>query len=332
MQKIRWGVLSTAKIGTEKVIPAMQLCEQGEVTAIASRDAERARTAAKRLNIATSHGSYEELLANPDVDAVYNPLPNHLHVDWSIRALDAGKHVLCEKPIGLSAEEGQRLVAAGRKHPQLKLMEAFMYRHHPRWQRAREIVHSGGIGELKAIQTVFSYFNDDPANIRNQADIGGGGLMDIGCYAISLSRFLFAAEPTRVTGVVEFDSRFETDRLASAMMQFPTGTSLFTCSTQLFPYQRVHLFGDRGRLELEMPFNTPPDRPCEMYYGQLGAETEVLEFPACDQYTAQGDAFNRAILEDQPVPTPIEDAVANMRVIEAILQSAAAGKWHTVAT
>lgn len=324
--KIRWGILSTAKIGTEKVIPAMQQGELCEVTAIASRDSQRAQEAADALGISTSHGSYEDLLADPDVDAIYNPLPNHLHVSWSIRALQAGKHVLCEKPIGLTSAEGQQLVDAGEEHPGLKLMEAFMYRHHPQWLKARQIVRDGGVGELRTIQTMFSYFNDDGENIRNMADIGGGGLMDIGCYAISLSRFIFEAEPDRVVGIVEYDPRFQTDRLASAILDFGRGTSTFTSSTQLVPRQRVNIYGTTGRVEIEIPFNAPPDRPCLMWHEQ-GAGAEPIEIPTCDQYTIQGDLFSRAILDDSPVPTPISDAVDNMRVIEAVVASSEQGHW-----
>jgi predicted dehydrogenase len=326
MQKLRWGILSTAKIGTVKVIPAMQRGEFTEVVAIASRDAERAKTAAAELGIPRSHGSYEALLADPDVDSVYNPLPNHLHVPWSIKALEAGKHVLCEKPIGLTADEGRQLVAAGKQHPRLKLMEAFMYRHHPQWQTARQLVRDGKIGELRTIQSFFSYFNDDPANIRNRADIGGGALMDIGCYPISVSRFLFEAEPQRVFGIVEHDPTFKTDRLASAVLDFGRGTSTFTCSTQLVPYQRVNIYGTRGRVEIEIPFNAPPDKPCRMWHEHDGTIDEIT-FPICDQYTIQGDLFAQAVLNDTPVPTPIEDAVGNMEVIEAVFASGKSGGW-----
>jgi len=323
---VRWGILSTAKIGTEKVIPAMQQGPLSEITAIASRDADRARAAADLLGIPTSYGSYEELLADPEVDAIYNPLPNHLHVSLSIQALEAGKHVLCEKPIGLTSEEGQQLVDAGAAHPELKLMEAFMYRHHPQWQRARQIVADGGVGELRTIQTAFAYFNDDGENIRNIADIGGGGLMDIGCYAISVARFIFDAEPARVVGIVEYDEAFGTDRLASAMLDFGRGTSTFSISTQLTPYQRVNIFGTTGRVEIEIPFNAPPDQPCLMWH-ETGGEIEQIELPVCDQYEIQGELMSRAILDDTPVPTPITDAVANMKVIEAVIQSSRSGGW-----
>jgi len=326
MRKVRWGVLSTAAIGIEKVLPAMQRGEHSVITAIASRNREKAQVAAAQLAIPSVYGSYEELLADPDVDAIYNPLPNHLHVPWSIRALAAGKHVLCEKPIALSAAQAQELVDAARQYPSLKLMEAFMYRHHPQWQRAKAIVDGGGIGGLRTIHSFFSYYNDDPANIRNQAAIGGGGLMDIGCYNISLSRWLFGAEPRRVCGLVEYDPQLQVDRLASGMLDFGAGSATFTCSTQLTPYQRVNIYGTTGRIEIEIPFNAPPDRPCRLWH-QAGDAIEEIVFDVCDQYTTQGDSFSKAILEDTPVPTPIEDAVANMRVIEAIVASAKQGLW-----
>jgi predicted dehydrogenase len=326
MSKVRWGILSTAYIGVEKVIPAMQQGEYCQTTAIASRSLDRAKAAAEQLGIPKAYGSYEELLADPQVDAVYNPLPNHLHVPWSIKAIEAGKHVLCEKPIGLTSDEGQKLVDAARAHPELKVMEAFMYRHHPQWQRAKQLASEGQIGELRTIQTFFSYFLLDRDNIRNKADIGGGGLMDIGCYCISLSRFIFDAEPERVCGIVEYDPGMEIDRLASAIMDFGRGTSTFTCSTQLEPYQRVNILGTEGRVEIEIPFNAPPDRPCKMWH-QRGEKIEEIVFDICNQYTIQGDLFSQAVLNDTEVPTPLEDAVANMKVIEAIVQSGKSGTW-----
>jgi predicted dehydrogenase len=326
MKQVRWGILSTAKIAVEKVIPAMQRGERCQIVAIASRDAAKARAAAARLGIATAHVSYEALLADPQVEAVYNPLPNHLHVEWSITALEAGKHVLVEKPIGLSSTEGQRLVDAARRHPKLKVMEAFMYRHHPQWIRAKQLVREGAIGQLRTIQSFFSYFNDDPRNIRNQAAIGGGGLADIGCYTISLARFIFDAEPNRVLGLVEHDPQFGTDRMASAIMDFGVGTSSFTCGTQLAPYQRVNILGTEGRVEIDIPFNAPADRPCTMRHERAGHIDEIA-LPACNQYTIQGDLFSKAISEDRAVPTPLEDGVANMRVIEAVLASAKGGGW-----
>lgn len=326
MTKVRWGVLSTAKIGTEKVIPAMQRGQFSEIAGIASRDLATAQVAAERLGIRKAYGSYEALLADPEIDAVYNPLPNHLHVPWSLKAIEAGKHVLCEKPIALNANEGQILVDVARAHPQLKVMEAFMYRHHPQWLKAKQRVEDGGIGELRTIQIFFSYFNANPANIRNMAEIGGGGLMDIGCYAISVARFIFGREPERVVGIVENDPVFKTDRLASAMLDFGSGTATFTTSTQLSPYQRVHILGTEGRVEIEIPFNAPPDLPCKIWH-QRGPEIAEILFDAVDQYTIQGDLHSKAILDDTAVPTPLEDSVANMRVIERIIESDSTGGW-----
>lgn len=330
MSKVTFGVLSTAAIGTEKVIPAMQRGEHTAVAAIASRDLGRAQAAASALGIPRAYGSYEELLADPAIQAVYNPLPNHLHVPWSLRAIEAGKHVLCEKPLGLSSAEAQQLADAAARRPELKVMEAFMYRHHPQWRRAKELLDSGAIGELRTVQSFFSYFNDDPHNIRNMADIGGGALMDIGCYNLSLSRFLFGAEPRRVCGLVERDPQFGTDRLASGMLDFGAGTATFTCSTQLASYQRVNIFGTAGRIEIEIPFNAPPDRPCRIWLQREG-QIEELSLPVADQYTVQGDLLALAILHNTPVPTPLSDAVANMRAIEAIVASSDTGGWVTLA-
>ena len=326
MQTLGWGVLSTAKIGVEKVIPALQASEHGRVVAIASRELAKAQAAATRLAIARAHSSYEALLADDEVDAVYIPLPNHLHVEWSIKALEADKHVLCEKPIGLSVAEAQRWLKTAEQHPQLKTMEAFMYRHHPQWQKARELVESGQIGELRTIQSFFSYCNVDPQNIRNIADIGGGGLMDIGCYCISLARFIYGAEPVRVLGISEVDPSFGTDRLTSGVLDFGRGTATFTCSTQLTPFQRVNIFGTEGRIEIEIPFNAPPDRPCRMWH-ERGQDIREIVLDVCDQYAVQGDLFALAVLNNTPVPTPLEDAVANMRVIESVKTSALQGAW-----
>lgn len=324
--QIRWGILSTAKIGTVQVIPAMQKGQFCAITAIASRNQQQAEQVAAELGIPRAYGSYEDLLADPEIDAIYNPLPNHLHVPWSIKAIEAGKHVLCEKPIGLSSAEGQQLLDCANAHPELKVMEAFMYRHHPQWQLAKQKVQAGEIGELRTIQSFFSYFNDDPHNIRNQKEIGGGGLMDIGCYPISLSRFIFDTEPQRVSGIVEYDEALGTDRLSSATLDFGTGTSTFTCSTQLNPYQRVHIHGTEGRVEIEIPFNAPIDRPCKVWL-QKGTEVEELTLDICSQYTIQGDLFSQAILNNSPVPTPLSDAISNMKVIEAIFESDRSGSW-----
>src|SRR5580693_3860539 len=254
MTKVRWGILSTAKIAVTKVIPGMQKGVWSEVTAIASRDRDRAEDAARTLGIPKSYGSYEELLADPEIEAVYNPLPNQLHVPWTIKAAEAGKHVLCEKPLGLNANDARALLSA-RDRAGVKIGEAFMVRTHPQWVRTREIIESGRIGTLRSVMGFFSYFNRDPANIRNMLECGGGGLMDIGCYPITSSRFVFREEPVRVMGLIERDPEWKIDRLASAILDFPSGQSIFTCSTQLVPYQRMQFFGTQGRVEVEIPFN-----------------------------------------------------------------------------
>jgi predicted dehydrogenase len=302
-------------------------CEHLEVAAIASRDLEKAKAVADAFGIEQAHGSYDALLADPGIDAVYIPLPNHLHVPYAIRALEAGKHVLCEKPIALSAAEAEELVAVSRQRPRLKLMEAFMYRHHPQWQWARKIVEEGRIGDVRTIHSFFSFFDDDPASILHHRQWGGGGLMDIGCYSVSLSRFLFGSEPTRVIGILENDPLFDVDRLTSGLLEFSDGVSTFTCSTRIVPYQRVNVFGTRGRLEIEIPFNAPTDRPCRAWLEVEGSIAEQ-RFDVCDQYGIQAELFTRAILDDTAVPTPIEDAVANMRVIDALFCSGRNSAWE----
>lgn len=329
MTKIRWGILSTAKIGREKVIPAMQAGNHCDIAAIASRNIDQAVAAAKQLNIATAYGSYEELLADPNIDAVYIPLPNHMHVPWAIKSLQAGKHVLCEKPIGLSVAEAEALLQAAEQHPHLKIMEAFMYRLHPQWQAVKKMVDEGSIGEMKTIQSFFSYYNADPSNIRNKQDIGGGGLMDIGCYCISLSRFIFNKEPAKVLGTIEYDPELKTDRIASGILYFATGTATFTCSTQLAPYQRVNILGIDARIEIEIPFNAPPDLPTRIWLHTKSSSREIF-FNAVDQYTIQGDQFSYAILNNEPLPTSLADSVNNMKVIEAVFESAKEELWKSI--
>jgi len=326
--KVRWGVLGVARIATEKVIPAMQKGEWGEMVAIASRDGERAREAAKISGIPKAYGSYEDLLKDPEVEAIYNPLPNHLHVPWSIRAAEAGKHVLCEKPIAMSVDECRKLIAA-RDRTGVKIGEAFMVRTHPQWLRARELVRSGEIGDLRAIMGAFSYFNRDPDNVRNVAEFGGGGLMDIGCYPIQISRFFFEAEPTSVSGLIERDPQWQVDRLTSAVLGFPSGHAVFTCSTQLVPYQTIQILGTKGRIGVEVPFNPSPDRGTRLIVDNgvdlWGGGIRIEEQPPCDQYTIQGDLFSRAIRGDGEVPTPLEDSLGNMAAIEAVFESARTG-------
>ena len=328
--KLRWGVLSTANIGLKKVIPAMQQGEHTTVAAIASRDLAKARQAAAELDIPKAYGSYEELLADPDIDAVYNPLPNQFHVPWTIKAAEAGKHVLCEKPVALTVAEAKTLLEV-RARTGVKICEAFMIRSYPQWLRLRQLLDEGRIGNLRSVTGFFSYFNADPANIRNQLECGGGGIYDIGCYLIHASRYAFRQEPMRVVACLDRDPKMKIDRLASAILEFPGGHSIFTCSTQLIPYQRIHFLGTRGRIEIEIPFNAPPDRPTRLFIdssGDLtGAGIASEIFPVCDQYTLQGEAFAKAVLEGAEAPVPLEDSIANMAVIEAIFASARSRQW-----
>jgi predicted dehydrogenase len=332
MRKVVWGVVSTAKIGVEKVIPGMQGSERCEIRAIASRTQAAADAAAGRLGIPKAYGSYEALLADPEIEAVYNPLPNHLHVPVTLQAAAAGKHVLCEKPIALSAAEATQLRAAAR---QVLVMEAFMVRFHPQWLRARALVREGRIGTLRAIQVFFSYHNVDPANVRNMAEIGGGGLYDIGCYPITVARFIFEAEPTRGIALIDRCPTFATDRLTSALLDFGEGRQLgFTVSTQAVPYQRVQICGDKGRIEVQIPFNAPQGQPTRIFIDDGaslagdGIRTETL--PASDQYGLQGDAFSRAVLKEIELPYDVENAIRGMRIIDALFRSETSGRWEEI--
>jgi predicted dehydrogenase len=329
MDTVRWGILSTAGIATGKVIAGIQQAGRCEVLAIASRDEGRARSAGAALGIPRSYGSYEALLADPDVDAVYVPLPNHLHPEWTTRAARAGKHVLCEKPLAMTSDEAREMVAACEAAGVL-LMEAFMYRLHPSWVAVRELVAAGRIGRLVAVDSWFSYFNDDPANIRNIREIGGGALYDIGCYSVNLSRMLFGAEPASVRAVIRRDPASGVDVLTSAILAFESGLATFTCSTRMEPEQRVDVYGTDGRIRIPIPFNIPPDRPTQVSVMAGGnppvdPATEVLTFATRDPYAAEAEAFAAAILDGGPVPTPPGDAVANLEVIEAIFAAGDAG-------
>jgi predicted dehydrogenase len=327
--KVKWGVLGVADIATKKVIPAMQKGGMSEVAAIASRDRTRAAKAAKELGIPKAFGSYEELLADPEIEAIYNPLPNHLHVPWTIKAAEAGKHVLCEKPVALTVKEATSLIEV-RDRTGVKIQEAFMVRTHPQWLGALEQIRSGKIGKVKSVSCYFSYRNLDPNNIRNIAGFGGGALMDIGCYLVLSSRVIFDEEPSRVVGLIERDPDFETDILTSAILDFPSGHAVWTCGTQVAPYQRVLAFGNKGRLEIEIPFNAPPDVPCRIFVddSSTGRNPQTIEFETADQYTIQGDVFSKAIRENSSQAVPLEWTIKNMAVIQAIFRSAQSGQWE----
>lgn len=332
VDKVRWGILSTANIALAKVIPAMQRSSWCRITAIASRDLSRAKDVARALQIPNAYGSYEELLADKAVEAIYNPLPNHLHVPWTIKAAEAGKHVLCEKPIAMSANEARTLLDV-RNRTRVKIQEAFMVRTHPQWLETRRLIKSGRIGSLRSITCFFSYINTDPTNIRNQLELGGGALMDIGCYPITISRFIYEAEPRRVMALVERDPVFGTDSLTSAVLDFAQGHSSFTCSTRLAPYQRMIFHGTEGRIEVLIPFNAPNDQPTQIVVENSGTTrsgAEVIEFPICDQYEIQGSLFSQAIRQNREQPIPLEDAIHNMAVIDAVFRSATTGNWEEI--
>ena len=331
--RTRWGVLGASKFAINKCVPGIQGSALCEVVAIASRDVTKAQAAADKLGIATAYGSYEELLADPTVDVIYIPLPNHLHVPWAIAAAKAGKHVLCEKPLAMTVEEVQSLIAA-RDAAGVVVGEAFMVQTHPQWLRARALAASGRIGELRAATGFFSYTNVDPLNIRNRADAGGGAIWDIGCYPVTTARLVFGTEPRRVAAAIVRDPEFGTDRLSSFILEFPQGHAIFTCSTQLVPYQRMQFMGTKGRIEMEIPFNSPPDRPSRIFIddgGELfGSGISTETFDIGDQYTWQADAFARAVRGEGPVPVPLEDSLKQVAVLTAIFRAAESGRWESV--
>ena len=333
MGKIRWGVISSAKIGIEKVIPATQLSKTGDILALASRNLGKAQEVCEKLSIPKAYGSYEELLSDPEIDAVYNPLPNHLHVPWTIKAAKAGKHVLCEKPIALDTEEASLLLSV-QLETGVFIQEAFMVRDNPQWHWVRDRIQEGAIGELKVIQSAFSYMNRDPNNIRNMADIGGGGIYDIGCYPVFISRMLFGEEPVEVTSLIERDPDFKTDRLASGIMKFPSGQSSFICSTQLVPYQRVQVLGSEKRIEVEVPFNAPNEMPCRVFLddgtANHGRFKIVEDLPVCDQYTKQAEAFEGKILSGRIDQAPLKNAIKNMCVIDALYRAGNTGQLEKI--
>ena len=330
MKPVRWGILSTAKIGTVKVIPGMLKSRQLEVAAIASRSLATAQATAAQLGIPSAYGSYEALLADPSIEAIYNPLPNHLHVPMTLAALQAGKHVLCEKPMAIKATDLEVLRPYATR---LHIREAFMVRHHPQWIAAREQLRAGVIGALRFVHVPFCYFNADPANIRNMAEIGGGALYDIGCYAIAAGRWFFEGEPERVIATMDRDPQFKTDRATSGLLDFGAGRQLaFTVATQTVGYQRIQLVGTKGRIEIEIPFNAPPDTPCRYFIddasGLDGRGIRSIALPVADQYQLQAEAFSRAVREQAPDAAGLDEAVAGMRVIDALFLSEASGRFE----
>lgn len=332
MRKVSWGVLGVSKMAVDRTIPAMQRGRLSSIDAIASRDGARAEACARQLGIPKAYPSYEALLADSAIEAIYNPLPNNLHVAWTEKALAAGKHVLCEKPIAMTAQEGARLADAQRRSGRL-LMEGFMVRMSPQWLKVREIIDSGRIGAVRAVSGVVTYNNPDPTNIRNILEAGGGGIMDIGCYMIYFARLAFAAEPDAVMGLIERDPEMRTDRLASAILRFPQGQAAFVCSTQLARAQRFQILGTAGHIAVEVPINAPHDRPCRLIVDDgrdaLGSGAETIELPANNQYTVQGDTFSACIRDGGSPPVTLADSLANMRVIDALFRSEKSGGWET---
>ena len=329
MNPVKWGIISTADIGLKKVIPGMMKSGALQVVALASRDLKKAKAAVAQLGIAKAYGSYEEMLADPEIEAVYNPLPNHLHVPLTLLAAKAGKHVLCEKPIAITAKEAKAL----RKAPKnIFIAEAFMVRHNPQWIDARKRVKAGEIGEVKVIQALFSYMNRDPKNVRNKAGIGGGGLLDIGCYPITVARFILDAEPKRVTATIDRDPKFKTDRIVGGLADFGKGRHLsFSISTQLAPFQRVQILGTKGRIEIEIPFNAPPDQPNRVFIQGMNMNMgEWHSYPVADQYQLQAEAFSQAIRAKKKPVWGVEDAICNMKIIDALFKSEKSRKWEKV--
>lgn len=324
--KIKWGILSTASIGIEHVIPAMKNSKHGEVYAIASRNYDKAKVVAEKFDIQKQYGSYEKLLEEDKIDAVYIPLPNHLHVPWAIKCLEAGKHVLLEKPLALNNDEAQYLLEESLKYPDLKIMEAFMYKHHPQWLKAKELIENGSIGEVKTILSSFSFYDDDPNSIVNNKKYGGGSLMDVGCYPISLSRFIFNSEPEKVIGSIEYHTEYEIDSVASAILKFKKGSSSFFSSIHLEERQQAQIFGTNGIIEFQIPFNPIANKLSKIFLHKNNKTQEII-FEDCDQYTIQADLFSLSILNNTKVPTPLIDGVNNMKVIEAIIESDKLGKW-----
>jgi len=327
MKPVKWGIISTANIGVAKVIPGMLKSKDVEIVAISSRKKKTAQEWAAKLGIPKAYGSYEEMLADPEIEAVYNPLPNHLHVPLTLAAARAGKHVLSEKPVAITAKEAAQL----RKVPKdVHIAEAFMVRHATQWLAARDLVKKKKIGDVRAIQVMFAYFNRDPKNVRNMADIGGGGLLDIGCYPITVSRFIFDAEPVAVTATFDRDPKFKTDRLAGGLADFGDGRHLsFTVSTQLAPYQRVNIMGTKGRIEIEIPFNAPPDKPNRYFLqGMEMNQGQWTELPVSDQYQLQAEAFGRIVRGKQKPVWGVEDAIQNMKILDAFFRSEKSRKWE----
>lgn len=326
----RWGVLSTAKIGREQVLPAIADSANGVLTAVASRDVAKARALADRFGAPHAFGSYDELLASPHVDGVYIPVPTSQHVEWTARAIEAKKHVLVEKPLALDAKDIAPLIALRDRHKVL-VCEAFMVIYHPQWIKVRELIAGGAIGRLRQVQGCFTYYNVDPANMRNQLDLGGGGLLDIGVYPVVSTRFSADREPLRVQATIERDKTFGTDVYSSVRADFGYFELSFYVSTQMAGRQSMVFHGDKGFIEVASPFNAGVyDHHRVELHNQNHAEAQIFRFPGVQQYKLEAEAFVRAALGGGDRVFTLEESVLNQRVIDAIFRAGDKDGWETV--
>ena len=328
MKKIRFGVLGVSNHFYKRIVLPLQKAKNCEVVAMASRNPIKSKEAAQEFDIPIFALSYDELISSDEVDAIYIPLPNHLHSEWTIKALEAGKPVLCEKPLAMDAQEAKQMADLSIKLG-VPLMEGFMYRFHPLWQHIRNIIRTNQIGQINAIHTIFSYNNPSPTNIRNIKEYGGGALMDIGCYAISVPRFLLGREPKKVMATMVKHPEFKTDMHTSALLDFGDVNASFFVSTGSEAFQKVEIIGSAGTITVPIPFNTYVDTPSTITVNTGQGERKV-EFPTCDPYGIMFDAFSESLIEQKPVPVPIEDAIHNMKVVDAVVASAKSGTWEIV--
>jgi len=323
MEKIRWGIIGSANIAKGSVIPGIQQSETGEVVAIASRGLEKAKETAEQLNISKAYGSYEELLQDPEIEAVYIPLPNHLHKEWTIRAAEAGKHVLCEKPLALDADEAEEMVAACEKAG-VVFAEAFMYRYHPRYKLINELIDSGEIGDIRGIHGTFTFNNaKDSGNVRYKKEWGGGSLYDVGVYPISAARMILNEEPKAATVHAFFSEKHDdVDMMASGILEFDKGVALtFDCGMWAAFRNELEILGTNGRIEVPSAFITHQNEQDHIIVHTNDGKRE-LEVPYLNQYALQADAMGRSIRNGEALPFPSQDAVLNMKVIDACLTSA----------
>lgn len=323
----RWGVLSTAHIGRTRFIPALQSMSNVEVVAVASRNLQKAEAFAQECGIPQAYGSYQELLEHPDIDIVYNPTPNHLHVPLSIQALEHGKHVLCEKPIALTTGELEQLVQTQQQYPLARVMEGFMYRFHPQWRYICELIRDQIIGEVTHVHSIFTYFNDDPQNVRNQDDLGGGGLLDIGCYCVDVAKMIFNGKPKSVQSHIDYDANFGTDRLTTGLLEFERGTATLVCSTQTFPFQQVCIHGTQGRIEVDIPFNSASDDELRSIRIITQDGVEEKTFDQANAYALMAQAMQQAIEEQHPLPITLEDSMETMAIIDRLFSPNNDDSW-----